>query len=141
RQAELDEYKAGLVDEALADLRGRIGEYLAGFYDMNLVKSESIRGLIEKRKLKETAMTPLAVNLNRITQNRRLKEPPVLRPWSELIETPDARFEQELQAWLARYVPGGDDDKAGESDVNPLVLTALRDDPPASRLEFLARYA
>lgn len=142
RQTELDEYKTGLVDEALADLRGRIDEYLAGFYDMNLAKTESIRGLIEKRKLKETAMTPLAVNLNRITQNRRLKEHPVLRPWSELIDVPDARFERELEAWLARHAESADDDAAaGESDVNPLVLTALRDDPPASRLEFLARYA
>ena len=125
KQAALDKYKQGLQTEAHRDLRKRPADYLIGYYEMNVTKKESIRSLISKRKLKETAMTPLAQNLDRAARQKQWREHPVLGAYLALVRVPEKQFEAKREDLLKTY---------GEK-INPLVQGALTENPPKNSVE------
>ena len=132
----LDDYAAGLRDTAEADLRERIDQYLIGYYEMNVTKKESIRGLISSRKLKETAMTPLAANLDAARKLPKWRSDPVLGPLFHLLTVIDKNFEGHLRKIL-KLGTTGDEQPA---EVNAVVLAMLRDAPPKNKSELVKAY-
>ncbi len=132
---DLKNYQQKLQRDATADMRKRLGEYLQGYYEMNIVRKKSIRGLLTSRKLKETAMTPLAQNLDRIRTNRGLKSHPVLTAWAALIGADDAKFTDQLQAFLSQTTT------KQTPPVNPRVLEALKEQQPKNPRDLLTLYA
>jgi len=125
KQAELDKYKLGLKVEATQNLRQRPADYLQGYYEMNILKKESVRSLISKRKLKETAMTPLARNLDLATKQKVWKTHPVLGAYLSLIRVSDQQFDQKREELIKTY---------GEK-LNPLMKQALSENPPKNASE------
>jgi len=128
KQAELDKYKQRLKIEATQDLRQRPAEYLLGYYEMNILKKESIRSLISKRKLKETAMTPLARNLDLAARQKPWKEHPVLGAYLALVRVPEKQFNQKREELLETH---GD-------KFNPLMRKALSENSPQNPVELQA---
>lgn len=132
----LDDYAAGLRDTAEADLQERIDQYLLGYYELNITKKESIRGLLSSRKLKETAMTPLAANLDAARKQPQWRHDPVLGPLFHLLTVIDANFDGQLRK-IIKFGKVGDDKPA---EVNAVVLGMLRDAPPKSKKDLVAAY-
>lgn len=125
KQAELEKYKQGLQVEAHRQLRNRPADYLIGYYEMNVTKKESMRSLISKHKLKETAMTPLAQNLDRAARQKPWQEHPVLGAYLALVRIPEKQFDAKRDELLKTY---GD-------KINPLVKQALTENPPQNSIE------
>ena len=125
---ELDAYRKRLVKEATEDFHRRIDEYFVGYYEMEVIKKSSIRKLISKRKLKETAMTPLARNLSFVLTRAQWRRHPVLAPWALLMKTPEPQFPTAIKRAL------------GTPKLNPLVAAILRSNPK-TKLELLSKYA
>lgn len=133
---ELDDYAAGLRDTAEADLAKRIDEYLIGFYELHVTKEESIRGLLSKRKLMETAMTPLGLNLDAARKQPQSRRDPVLGPLFHLLQVIDKNFEGHLRK-ITKFGTVGDDKP---TEVDPVVLEMLRKSPPKSKRELVEAY-
>jgi len=129
--ADLANYGTGLRDEAEADFRRRPADYLAGYHEMKITRQQSIRGLVDKRKLKETAMTPLADNLEAAIRAKAWRRHAVLGPLVRLLAAGDAGVATELAVIVAK----------GASDtVNPLVHERLGAASPADTAAVLAVY-
>jgi hypothetical protein len=136
RQAELEKlaaYKQDLRDQALTDLMKRPTEYLEGYYEMSVEGSTNIRGLLSSRKLKETAMTPLADALERLRRQPRWRNDAVLGPWLTLIGKNEAEFGPALTAILESGL-------IGDKPVHPLVLAKLQAEKPADAKSLLVAY-
>ena len=73
---------------------------------MQIAKSATIRGLISKRRLKETAMTPIANGLDKFRAKKTNASHPVLGPLVDLIAANDRSFENRRDAYLLQH---GDD--------------------------------
>lgn len=101
--AKLDAYESGLAEEARKDLVGRFDHYLASYVELKIAKTETDRGLISKRKTKETAMTPVANNLERFRRNRNNAKHPVLGPFVSLFAGNATAFEKQKAAHLKKY--------------------------------------
>lgn len=101
--AKLEAYEAGLAAEARKDLFGRFDDYLVGYVEMNIAKSETVRGLKSKRKLEETAMTPVARNLDRFRRDKSNETHPVLGPLVSLVVVPEASFTKRRDAYLKQH--------------------------------------
>ena len=134
--AEKQGYGEELRDQAEADLRSRIGDYFLGYYEMNIAKTASIRKLLSSRKLMETAMTPLAQNLDRIRRDKTWQANQVWGPLIRLLsvrETDVPAVAAELNAAAA----------ASESDqpLNPLVAAAVTEAKPQTHREVLIAFA
>jgi mono/diheme cytochrome c family protein len=129
--ADLEAYGARLRDEAEGDFRARPAAYLAGYHELSITKQQSMRSLIDKRKLKETAMTPLAANLDAAVRGKRWRQHAVLGPLVRLLAAPDGRFADEVAA-LAEP-PAAD-------AVHPLVRERLAATPPADKAAALSLY-
>ncbi|MGC3972734.1 MAG: DUF1549 domain-containing protein [Pirellulales bacterium] len=133
---ELDDYAAGLRDTAEQDLVKRIDEYLLGFYEMHVTKEESIRGLISKRKLMETAMTPLGLNLDAARKQAQWRRDPVLGPLFHLLQVVDNNF----AGHLTKITKTGKVGDAKPAEVNPVVLEMLRKLPPKDKRALVVAY-
>jgi len=129
--ADLTAYGERLRDAAEIDFRSRPAEYLAGYHELNITKTQSMRGLIDKRKLKETAMTPLADNLDSAVRGKRWRKDAVLGPLVRLLAAPDSRFAEEVTALTG---------SATADPVHPLVRERLAATPPADKDAALALY-
>lgn len=139
RQEALDAlaaYGARLRDEAEADLWAKPVEYLLGYYEMELAKSESIRSLLSKRKLQETAMTPLAANLSRLTRDAKRHNDPIWGPLLHQLLVVDKNF----QGHLGRKLKTGLTGDADPQPIHPAVLAALREAQPADKRALLETY-
>ncbi|HWA96902.1 MAG TPA: DUF1553 domain-containing protein [Pirellulales bacterium] len=136
KEAELDAYGRDMRDEAYAALRAKPSEYLLGYYDMNIAKNDSIRGVIDKRKVKETAMTPLADNLDRFRRETKWHADPVLGPLLSLLPVIDQNFSGRV-AKLAKF---GVTEGEPSRPINPIVLDALRKHRPADKQALIALY-
>ena len=136
KEKELDDYAAGLRDTAEVDLHQRIDQYLLGYYELSITKKESIRGLLSSRKLMETAMTPLAANLDAARKLPQRRSDPVLGPLLHLLTVVDKNFDGHLQR-IVKFGKVGDENPA---EVNPVVLAMLRDAPPKSKEELVTAY-
>ena len=88
----------------------------------------------------EDLRPPIVARWRRLVEQRAGQNDPVFAPWSALLEKPDAELAQagvservldELAQRPAGCEPG---------QLNPLVLTALRESPPRSRAEVATRY-
>jgi hypothetical protein len=135
--ADKTKYAEQLRDEATTDLRARLADYLAGYYEMNIAKSESIRGLLSNRKLKETAMAPLADNLDAAKRSAAGRNDPVLGPLLHLLNVIDKNFEGHARRMLAT---GKTADEKSPVPINAVVLERLKAKPPADKKAVLAVY-
>lgn len=135
RQRELREYGETLRAAAMEDLHGRFADHLDAYFEINVVSSASVRKLITGGKFKETALTPLGRNLDRIGTDKRWKSDPVLGFWANLIRVPDNQFSKRLEQLL---------ELARQPDerqrVNPRVLAMFESQPPADKREMLSLY-
>jgi mono/diheme cytochrome c family protein len=136
KRADLAKHGRRLRDEAEADFRSRPADYLAGYHEMKITRQQSIRGLVDKRKLKETAMTPLADNLGAAVRGKAWRRHAVLGPLVRLLSAGDARLAAELATILAE---GGADPLTAEA-VSPLVRERLAAAAPADTAAVLAVY-
>ncbi|MBA4016168.1 MAG: hypothetical protein C0483_03160 [Pirellula sp.] len=132
----LDDYAAGLRDTAEADLMEKIDQYLLGYYELSVTKKESIRGLISSRKLKETAMTPLAANLEAARKLPKWRSDPVLGPLFHLLTVIDKNFDGHLRK-IVKFGTTGDEKP---TEVNAVVLATLRDAQPKTKSDVVAAY-
>ena len=136
KQADLDRYALDLREQAYADLRSRMPEYLLGYYEISVAKTESIRSLITTRKLKEIAMTPLANNLDRLRREAKWQGDPVVGPLFHQLLVNDANFAGHLQ----RKLKSGQTGEKSPQAINPVVLVALRENPPKDKRAVLELY-
>lgn len=137
KRKELADYAEGLKDAATEDLRKRVDQYLLGFWEMNVTKKESIRGLVSNRKLKETAMTPLAANLEAAKKVAKNYDEPVLGPLLQVLGTGDSAYANRLRRLLRTGKTDGD----RPTQLNAEVLNALEAAQPKTRKEFVDVYA
>ena len=128
--ADLETYGARLRDEAEVDFRARPAAYLAGYHELSITKTQSMRGLIDKRKLKETALTPLADNLDAAVRGKRWRKDAVLGPLVRLLAATDDRFAAEVTALTA----------SAPATVHPLIRERLAAAPPGDKAATLALY-
>ncbi|HEX4130245.1 MAG TPA: PSD1 and planctomycete cytochrome C domain-containing protein [Pirellulales bacterium] len=134
--AELDKYGESLRDKAYADLRQRPAEYLAGVYEMAVARSDSIRGVIDRRKVDESAMTPLADNFDRLRRETKWQSDSVLGPLFSLLVVIDKNFAGHLK----KITKAGTTGERDPQPINPIILAALRDHPPANKQALLDAY-
>lgn len=132
-------YGDELRTKAVADLRKRPEEYLLGYYELVIAKTQSIRSLIDARKLDEAAMTPLAENLDAAKKSVAARRDPTLGPLLAGLRGDAAEFARVVGLMIETgLLP---DRKPQPVAVNPLVLARLRADPPADARALLALYA
>lgn len=96
-------YEQGLANEARKDLVKRFDQYLLGYVEMNVTKTETDRGLKSKRKLEETALKPIAINLDRYRRTKSNMADPVLGPMVALLPIAD----KDYAAKRDQFVNGG----------------------------------
>ncbi len=136
KQAELDKYGEELRDRGLADFRKRPIDYLVSYYEMNVEKSDSIRGVIDKRKVDECAMTPLVDNLDRYRRDATWHSDPVWGPLLSLLPPVDKSFNPRLNLMIKTGMVGVKD----QQPINEVLLAALRDSRPADKRSLLEMY-
>ena len=130
--AERDEYADQLKSEALADLRKKLKTYFDGYYELSVTRRTQIRGVISRLKVRETAMTPLAANLDRLRRVPRSATHPVLGLLAAGLSLTEAQFKQHSEK-----LP----DIAANPKFNKVVTAALIEAAPKSRRELLDTYA
>lgn len=126
--AELEAYAEELREEAVQDLLKRMPLYFASYYEMSIAGTSQIRGVISKRKVKETAMTPLAQNLDRLLRMPRSLRDPVLGPLVTGLKMSEKEFRTRYTEWLSQVRPDA---------YHPHLITTLRSATPRSRQELL----
>lgn len=99
--AKLEEYEQDLADKAREELLKRFDDYLVGYVEMNIAKTETDRGLKSKRKLEETALKPIARNLDLFRRRKANTNDPVLGPIVVLLHVDDKDFVKERDAYLS----------------------------------------
>ncbi len=82
---DLHQYKLELRRDAYAAIRKKPAAYLLGFHDLSIAKSGQIRGVVGKRKVLETGMTPLDKVLTDRLKKGSDADDPVLKPWHEAL--------------------------------------------------------
>jgi len=130
--AERDKYADKLIREALADLRKKLKTYFDGYYELSVSRKSQIRGVISKLKVKETAMTPLAANLDRIVRVPRSATHPVFGLLAAGLSLNEAQFKQQVSK-----LP----ELAANPKFNKVVTAALIEADPRSRRDLLDVYA
>jgi mono/diheme cytochrome c family protein len=135
-EADYEKYSVDLRTKAYVDLRANIKTYMLGYYEMGVTKERSIRDVIDKLKVSENAMTPLADNLDRMRRDTKWQSDPVLGPLFSLLPVIDKNFAGKRDKILKFGKIGEKDSK----DVNPIVLKALQDARPSDKQALLATY-
>jgi mono/diheme cytochrome c family protein len=130
--AERDKYADELIREALADLRKKLKTYFDGYYELSVTRKTQIRGIISKLKVKETAMTPLAANLDRIVRVPRSAAHPVFGLLAAGLSLKEEQFKQQV---------GKLPELAANPKFNKVVTAALVEADPKSRRDLLDAYA
>jgi len=139
RQEKLAEKRAygdELREKAEADLRSRLGDYFLGYYEMNIAKTASIRKLLSSRKLMETAMTPLARNLDAVRRDKSRQADEVWGPLIRLLSVGETEVPV-VAAGLVAAAAGSESDRP----VNPLVAAAVTEAKPLTHRDVLVAFA
>ncbi|MEO1617467.1 MAG: DUF1553 domain-containing protein [Planctomycetota bacterium] len=102
-RGKLAKYEQSLADNAMDQLAKRPKDYLLGYFELSIEKSETTRGLKSKRKLEETALTPLEKSLDRFRRNANSLSHPVFGPLAQLIAVPQNRFVSRKNAYLESH--------------------------------------
>ncbi|MEM6472528.1 MAG: DUF1549 domain-containing protein, partial [Planctomycetota bacterium] len=102
-RAKLLAYEQQLADSAMEELGKRAAEYLLGYVEMQIEKTETTRGLKSKRKLEETALTPLANSLDRFRRDQSNQSHPVFGPLVGLLAAQDDSFAIARDAYLKKF--------------------------------------
>ena len=131
-------YGDGLRERALADLRKRSADYLLGYHDLAISKTQSVSSLIGTRKLDEAAMQPLADNLDALKKAVPARRDPVLGPLLLAIAAGPDEFNRLIPPLIESGV--NPIRKPTPMNVNPLVLERLRAEPPADARAMLVLY-
>jgi mono/diheme cytochrome c family protein len=131
-------YGEDLRQKAVEDLRKRPEEYLLGYHEMAITKTQSIRSLIDARKLDEAAMTPLADNLDAARKLVAARRDPTLGPLLAGLRPDAAEFARVVTPMIETGVLP--DRKPQPVMVNPLVLERLRAEPPTDARAMLVLY-
>lgn len=131
---DLKDYIENLRQEAHQDLRKRLPLYFAGYYEMGIAQTKDIRGVIQKLKVKETAMTPLANNLDQLQRGRGQINDPIWGPWVQLLKVPNANFEKQSQQILAQLAEQS-------QKYNARVVTVLSEKPLQNKKQLTEIYA
>lgn len=90
---KLAAYEAELANTAMKAFAENASDYLIGYVELNIDKTETTRGLKTKRKLEETALTPIARNLDAFRREAANRDHPILGPIADLIAVPDQSFQ------------------------------------------------
>lgn len=130
--AERNRYADQLIQEAFADLKKNLRKYFDGYYELSVTRRTQIRGIISKLKVRETAMTPLAANLDRLVRLPRSANHPVFGLLATGLKLSEERFKTQ-----ADRLP----EVAASPRFNQVVTAALLEAAPKSRKELLSAYA
>jgi len=136
RLAKKREYGEKLRERAEAELRSRIGDYFVGYHEMNIAKTASIRKLLSSRKLMETAMTPLARNLDAVRRDQSRQSDPVWGPLIRLLAVEEAEVPE-----LATGLVAAAADRASDRPVNSLLAAAFAEAKPQTHRDVLVAFA
>jgi mono/diheme cytochrome c family protein len=132
------DYGDGLREKALADLRKRPADYLLGYHDLAITKTQSVSSLIDARKLDAAAMTPLSDNLDKLKRIVEARRDPVLGPLLLALTGGPDEFKRLIPPLIeSGVIPIR---KPTVVNVNPLVLARLRAEPPADVRAMLVLY-
>jgi len=131
-------YGEDLRRKAVEDLRKRPEDYLLGYHEMAIAKTQSIRSLIDARKLDEAAMTPLADNLDAARKLPAARRDPTLGPLLAGLRGDAADFARVVGPMIESGVLP--DRKPKPVAVNAVVLERLRAEPPADAKAMLSLY-
>ena len=134
--AEKREYGEELRERAEADLRSRIKDYFLGYYDMNIAKTASIRKLLSSRKLLETAMTPLAQNLDVVRRDKSWQDDPVWSPLIQLLSVPESKVPAAAAGLVAASAQPPSDRM-----IDPLVAATVAKAAPQTHRDVLTAFA
>ncbi len=136
--ADRTAYGEGLRSKAMDDIRKRPQEYLLGYHELSLVKTQSMRSLIDARKLDEAGMTPLAANLDAARRMTAARRDPVLGPLLLSLTTDADDFNRMVPPLISSGILPIR--KPAPVEVNPLVLERLRANPPDDARGMLMLY-
>ena len=100
---KLAQYEAKLAVDAMADFQKDPANYLAGYYELRITNKQTARGLLSKRKLKETAITPIANQLDVFRKDRENESHFLLGPLVSLIAAKNPDFAKRKKVYLGKY--------------------------------------
>ena len=133
KRADLQRYKLNLSKQAQSDLRKRLPVYFKGLLMMSLGEGTSIRGVISKLKVKETAMTPLDQKVIRMKRDQTLAKHPIMKPFYQTISTPKAQFNSKRDKLFASWM--------SDQSLNLVVRQQLKKDKPKTAADVVMSYA
>ncbi|MEZ6089796.1 MAG: DUF1549 domain-containing protein [Pirellulaceae bacterium] len=131
---QMEDYRDKLRRDAITFVTKDCVPYFRGFFEMEVTKSNQIRGVISKLKINETAMTPLATDLARLTQRKGSQNHPIWGPWSQTLQLGEPQFKQQSESLLQTWTNS-------ESKLHPMVRDALRKAQPKTRIDVVLAYA
>src|SRR6056297_8873 len=132
KQRDWENYGKQLRQQAVNDLQRQISSYMAGYFDLTVARRVQIRGILTKHKVKEFAMTPFAKELDDLVRGKKHQQDPVLGPLMEGLALSEKPFSQQAGKLLA--------DWQAQTDINPVVQTALTQAAPRNREQLVAAY-
>ncbi len=130
----LDDYIVQLRSDAIEEVAKDPMKYFKAFHETSLTRSMQIRGAITKFKVQDTAMTAFEASMEQIIKNKSLANDRVLGP----LVVGLSLSEKEFRAKASEFITEQSDAKRQR---NPVVVKALVESQPKSRLELLETYA
>jgi mono/diheme cytochrome c family protein len=131
----LQDFVQDLKDKAVADVFAKPELYFDALVQMEVTKTADVRKLITGKKMMEIALTPLSRQWSALRSDERWREDPVIGPLARVAGASPARDAGVLATLLKTgRVPGS------AAAVQPVVLAALRAEPPADRAALVRLY-
>ena len=130
----MEDYIAKLRSDSIDVVAAEPQKYFKAFYETSVTKTIPIRGAVSKYKVDDTAMTAFEASLERIIRNKAFAKHPVLGPLVEGFAISEKEFKAKSEAFV-------DSQSKQDKNRNTIVLKALGDKSPKSRLELLEVYA
>ncbi len=122
----LSDFVLNLKNKAVADIAAKPELYFDALCQMELKKTADVRKLISSNKMMETALTPLGQQWATLKRGGKWADNPVLAPLAGIAAaaTPENKFSVIQTVLQTGRVPNG------KVDIQPTVLTALRETRP-----------
>ena len=121
----LADFIQGLKDKAVADIVAKPELYFDALCQMEVKKTSDAAKLATKNKMIETTLTPLAQQWSALKRTPKWAEDPVLSPLARMAaEAPERKLAVIQSVIDSGRVP------AGKTEVNPVVLAAIREEKP-----------
>ena len=130
--ADLRDYKEGLRRDSITDIRAKIAKYLEAYDRLSISKNDQPRGVINKLKVSEAAVTGLQRSLDDRLRRGEDKDDPIFGPWHEALSLSDAEYKSQRKALIEKW--------SADESLHPRVRQTLTTAKPASRSALIAAY-